>query len=236
MKSSSRPFYLMNDELLVNNRETTEEQVPISEPVVVEAENVSSQKDTRAHRDIVESDSEDVVEAAKEGDQESLISTKPIVIELLPSAQPETAQDRIPTPPMSPIVDPVHTEKLGTSAEIDIHNLIVPEVLYLEAPPIQLTPPTTPILDVDQNLAADQNLEDDVEASIASHTAILSEDVDPAGSTSSDAANENITGEAAANLDVDVTGPSEHAPQQTDNKTDLIKKFVKEAPGPDRIQ
>ena len=76
--------------------ETTEAQVPISEPVVVEAEKVSYQKDTvtgtsrplkrlrklnsddkaptvspplkklkkqRAHRDIVESDSEDVVEA-----------------------------------------------------------------------------------------------------------------------------------------------------------------------------
>ncbi|KAL8134777.1 hypothetical protein AgCh_009696 [Apium graveolens] len=43
-------------------------------------------KKQRAHRDIVESDSEDVVEAAKEGDQESLISTEQIVIESLPSA------------------------------------------------------------------------------------------------------------------------------------------------------
>ena len=66
--------------------------------------------------DIVESDSEDVVEAAKEGGQESLMSTEPIVIESHPSAQPETAQDRIPTPHMSPIVDPVRTEEPGTSA------------------------------------------------------------------------------------------------------------------------
>ena len=48
-------------------------------------------KKQRAHKDIIESDSEDVVEAAKEGDQESLISTEPVVIELLPSAQHETA-------------------------------------------------------------------------------------------------------------------------------------------------
>ncbi|KAL8103743.1 hypothetical protein AgCh_028081 [Apium graveolens] len=239
--------------------------VPISEPVIVEAEKVSSQKDTvtgssrplkrlrnlnsddkaptvspplkklkkqRAHRDIVDSDSDDVVEAAKEGVQESLISTEQIVIESLPSAQPETAQDRISTPPMSPIVDPVHTEEPGTSAKIDIHHLIVPEVLYLEAPPIQLTPPTTSILDVDQNLAAEQNLEDDVEAFIASNAAILSKDADTAGSVSSDAANEKTTGEAAANLDVDAAGPSGHAPQQIVNKADLIKKFVKEAPVP----
>ncbi|KAL8091512.1 hypothetical protein AgCh_033945 [Apium graveolens] len=190
-------------------------------------------KKQRAHRDIVDSDSEDVVEAAKEGDQESLISTEPIVIESLASAKPETAQDSIPTPPISPIVDTVHTEEPGTSAEIDIHNLIVPEVLYLEAPPIQLTPPTTSILDVDQNLAAEQNLEKDVEASIASHTAILSEDADTAGSTSSDVANEEITGEAAGNLDADVAGPSGHAPQQTVTKADLVKKFVAgEAPVP----
>ncbi|KAL8120303.1 hypothetical protein AgCh_017461 [Apium graveolens] len=207
------------------NQEITEEQVPISEPVVVEDEKVSSQKDTRAHRDIVESDS-DVVETAKEGDQESLISTEAIVIETLPSTQHETAQDKIPTPHISPIVDPVHTEELGTSAEIDIHNLIVPEVLYLEAPPIQLTPPTTSILDVDQNLAADQNLEDDVEASIASHTAVLSEDADTSGSTSSDADNEETIGEVAANLDADAAGPSGHAPQQTITKADLVKKIV----------
>ena len=55
------------------------------------------------------------------------------------------------TPPVSPIIDPVHTKDPGTSAEIDIHNLIVPEVLYLEAPPTQLTPPTTPILDANFN-------------------------------------------------------------------------------------
>ena len=52
---------------------------------------------------------------------------------------------------MSPLVDPVHTEEPGTCSKIDIHNLIVPEVLYLEAPPTQLTQPTTPTLDVNFN-------------------------------------------------------------------------------------
>ena len=61
-------------------------------------------KKQRAHRETVESESEDE-KAAKEGGQESLIPTEPIVIELLPSAQPETAQDRVPTPPVSPIIE-----------------------------------------------------------------------------------------------------------------------------------
>ena len=69
--------------------------------------------------------------AAKEGGQESLIPIEPIIIESLPSAQQETDQDRVPTPPVSPIIEQVHTEDLGTSAEIDIHILIVPEVMYL---------------------------------------------------------------------------------------------------------
>ncbi|KAL8147825.1 hypothetical protein AgCh_005225 [Apium graveolens] len=248
-------------------------KVPISKPVVVEAEKVSTQKDTvtgssrplkrlrklnpddkaptvspplkkmkkqRAHRDTVESDSEDE-EAAKEG---------------------ETAQDRVPTPPVSPIIEQVHTDDPGTSAEIDIHNLIVPEVLYLEAPATQLTPPTTPIQDadfnedvpttpilnlddenqilgahqdlaVDQNLDADQSLEDDVEASIALHTAVLSEDADTAGSISSDTDNAETTGEAATNLDADAAVPSGHAPQQAPCKADLVKKFVRwDAPVP----
>ena len=119
----------------------------------------------------------------------------------------------------------------------------MPEVLYLEAPATQLTPPTTPILDVDfnqelpttpslhldtedqmlgehrhmainQNLVGDQHLEDDVEASIATHTILLSEDADDVDSISSDAAKDEVTGEAAApNVDADVAGPSGHAPQ-----------------------
>ncbi|KAL8104805.1 hypothetical protein AgCh_028832 [Apium graveolens] len=198
----------------------------VSEPVVVEAEKVPSQKDTvtgssrplkrlrklnsddkaptvspplkklkkqRAHRDIVESDSEDVVEAAKEGGQESLILTEPIVIESLPSAQPETAQDRVPTPP----------------------------VLYLEAPATQFTPPITPIQDVDFNenipTTPIKNLDDENQTL---------EDADTTGSASSDAVNEETTGEAATNLNAAAAGPSGHAPQQTVNKADLVKNFV----------
>ena len=42
-----------------------------------------------------------------------------------------------------------------------------------------------------------------------------------------------VTGEAAANLDADVAGPSGHVPQQTVYKADLVKKFVTgEAPVP----
>ena len=62
---------------------------------------------------------------------------------------------------------------------------------------------------VDQNLEPDQQLED-AEASIATHTVILSEDTD---SVSSDAANAGDTGDAATNADADAAGPSGHAPQ-----------------------
>ncbi|KAL8118489.1 hypothetical protein AgCh_016131 [Apium graveolens] len=200
-------------------------------------------KKQRARRPVsVSSHSEETLEeGAKEGGQESLIPTEPIVVDFLPSAQPKPTQDRISTPPVSPVTHPVHTEDPGTSADIDIHNLIVPEVLYLEAPPAPITPPSTPIPDadfnpelhttpslhldpddhilgehqnmaVDQNLVGDQHLEDDVEASIASHTVLLLEDAD----------------------DVDsVTGPSGHAPLQAPSKAELVKKFVRgDAPVP----
>ncbi|KAL8132948.1 hypothetical protein AgCh_008427 [Apium graveolens] len=181
---------------------------------------------------------EEVLEAAaKEGGQESLIPTEPRVIELLPTAEsshksPIQAQEdipeKVPTPPVSPINDPVHAEDSGTSAETDIHNLVVPEVLYLEAPPTQVNPPTTPILDADftaefpttplLNLDADDQILDDA---------------DTADSVSFDADNAEITGEAAINVDTDATGPSGHASQQALSKDDLVKKFVREdAPVP----
>ena len=207
--------------IVLRDESDSEEQVPVSEPVVKEAEKVSSQKDTgiggskllkrlrrmysaetpkesppskrykkqRAQRHRAESVSRDEEAAAKEGDQESLISKEPEFAEATASPPPlsptqETAQDKVSTPPVSPVNEPVSTADPGTSAEIDIHNLIVPEVLYLEAPPAPINPSTTPIpdanetpelsttpslhLDIEdqtigehQNMAVDQNLEAD---------------------------------------------------------------------------
>ena len=112
----------------------------------------------RANRAIVEeeaSSSEDGEEAAaKEGGQESLIPTEPIIIEQLPYAESAFNENQ-----QSPFHDfsPPHTATPSTSisSEIDIHNLEVPAVLYLEAPPkvavSQQTLPTTPILDASFN-------------------------------------------------------------------------------------
>ena len=103
----------------------------------------------------------------------------------------------------------------------------MPEILFLEAPTAN-NPSTTPVTDavqtpelsatpslhqdaddqilgehqdmaVDQNLVSDQQLED-AEASIITHTVVLSEDID---SLSSDAANAGDTGDAAPTVDVD---------------------------------
>ncbi|KAL8091486.1 hypothetical protein AgCh_033919 [Apium graveolens] len=77
---------------------------------------------------------------------------------------------------------------------------------------------------------AHQHLEDDVEAFIASHTVLLSEDVN---SVSSDAANADDTGDASTHADAHGAGPSGHAPQQTVHKVEIVKKFVTgEAPIP----
>ncbi|KAL8116595.1 hypothetical protein AgCh_022941 [Apium graveolens] len=230
---------------ILRDESDAEEQVPVSEPIVKEAEKVSSQKDddigssrplkrlrkhntdgtaprvtlkakrfkTLAKRP--EDSGKGIEAAAKEGDQESLISQDPV----------------------------------------EAHNSPMPQVLYLEALPTQVTPTTTPIpdadvnpelpttpslyldtedqilgehqnMDVDQNLDGDQPLEDDVEASIVSHTVLLSDNAEAIDSVSSDAAHVDATGNAATNVDVDAAGPSGHAPQQTVHKTEIVKKFV----------
>ncbi|KAL8093226.1 hypothetical protein AgCh_035207 [Apium graveolens] len=264
--------------IVLRDESDSEEQVSVSEPVVKEAEKVSSQKDTgiggskllkrlrrmhsaetpkesppskrykkqRAQRYMAESVSEDEEAAAKEGDQESLISQEPEFAEAIASTPPlsptqETTQDKVSTPPVSPVNEPVSTADPGKSAEIDIHNLIVPEVLYLEVPPAQINPSMTPIPDVNETPELsttpslqldieDQTKEDDVEASIASHTVFLSQDVD---SVSSDSANADDTGDAATNADDDEAGPSGHVPLQAPSKSKLVKKFVRgDAPVP----
>ena len=96
----------------------------------------------KAGRPVLSSDSESTEDgkeaAAEEGDQESLISTEPIIIEQLPSTEPASTEA-----PQSPIQDfsPAHTATPSTSSEIDIDNLHVPEVLYLKSPP------STPLFD-----------------------------------------------------------------------------------------
>ncbi|KAL8119347.1 hypothetical protein AgCh_016755 [Apium graveolens] len=191
-------------------------------------------KKQRANRDTVESDSEDVEAAAKEGDQESLILKEPIMIESLPSTQPEFAEATASTPPLSPIqAEETAQDRVSTPS---VSPII--EQVHTDAPDI----PTTPLLNLDdedqilgedQNLDVDQNLEDDFKTSIASHIIILSEEADSAGSVSSDPANADTTSEAATNENADAVGPSGHAPLPAVNKADLIKKFVRgDAPVP----
>ncbi|KAL8147046.1 hypothetical protein AgCh_004677 [Apium graveolens] len=204
--------------------------------------------------------SDDEEAATKEGDQESLISQEPESAKATDSPSTpsqEAVTEKANTPSVSHVQKSVSPVNTGTSADIDIQTLVVPEVLYLEAP-TSTNPLTTPVTDaaqtpelsttpslhldaddqntgehqdmaVDQNLEPDQKLED-VEASIATHTVVLSEDTD---SVSSDATNAGDTGDAAPNTDADEAGPSGHAPQQTILKSELVKKFVtREAPVP----
>ncbi|KAL8104298.1 hypothetical protein AgCh_028500 [Apium graveolens] len=214
-----------------------------------ESKSTRKYKKQRAQRPV----SDDEEEAAKEGDQESLISQgkefAPVTSSPSTPSQ-EAVSDKANSPSVS-LVDP------GTSAEIDIQNLVVPEILFLEAPTANNTS-TTPVIDavqtpelsttpslhqdaddqilgehqdmaVDQNLVSDQQLED-AEASITTHTVVLSEDTD---SLSSDAANVGDTGEAATTVDADEAGPSGHTPPPTLPKSELVKEFViRDAPVP----
>ncbi|KAL8102783.1 hypothetical protein AgCh_027344 [Apium graveolens] len=277
--------------IILRDESDSEEQVSASKPVIKEAEKVPSQKNSgiggskllkrlrrmtyakppkesppskRYKKQRAKRPASDVEEAAaKEGDQESLISKEPEFAEATASPSPlsptqEAATDKANTPSVSPVYETVSPVDPDTSAEIDIHNLVVPEVLYLEAP-TTINPSTTPFTDatqtpelsttpplhldiddqnigehqdmaVNQNLETDKHLEDDVEASIASHTVVLSEDADY---VSSDASNADTTGDAAINEDATTAGPSGHAPQQTIHKSELVKKFVRgEAPVP----
>ncbi|KAL8119211.1 hypothetical protein AgCh_016649 [Apium graveolens] len=176
------------------SQEIIEARVHASEPVIVEAENVTSQKEKAAQSsdtlkrksvnfDVAEATlslarrlkkmkamryldkaiSEDT-EEAKEGDQDSLISQEPIIIEALPAQAKDTANDIVVTPLVSPIKATDDAKEQTDNSEIDIHNLNIPKVLYLEAPSTS----KTPALEIN---SADQNLDDVIpESPVASHT------------------------------------------------------------------
>ena len=96
--------------------------------------------------------SDDEEAAAKEGDQESLIAQEQESAEATasPLTPPqEAATEMANTPSVSPVHETVSPVDPGTSVEIDIHNLVVPEVLYLEAP-TAINPSTTPVTDATQ--------------------------------------------------------------------------------------
>lgn len=153
----------------------------------------------KARRGAVESEhssSDKEVEAAKEGDQESLISEDCLNADIPSAAVPEDVQDH--GSPSAPNPD----------SEIDINNLPEYEVLNLEAPPAHIsTPPTTPLCDSsfnadipvtpvlnadfdNQNLEIDQEMDVDCfhqvtedqtltapdgDESVATHTVVISE-------------------------------------------------------------
>ncbi|KAL8120247.1 hypothetical protein AgCh_017410 [Apium graveolens] len=210
---------------------SVEARVHASKPVIIEAENVTSQKEKaaqssdtlkrksvnsdvaeatpslerrlkkmKARRYLAKAISEDT-EEAKEGDQEYLISQEPIIIEALPAQ----AKDTIP--PVSPIKATDDAKEQIDNSEIDIHNLNMPEVLYLEAPSTS----KTPALEIN---SADQNLDDVIpESTVASHTVELSEQ-----NESSSSSDDNVSVET---------------PVPTLDEEELVKKFVeKEAPIP----
>ncbi|KAL8107130.1 hypothetical protein AgCh_023792 [Apium graveolens] len=261
--------------ITLRDESDSEEQILSSEPVVTAAEKKISPKDSelggskllkrlrkmtipetskdsklprkykkqRAKRPV----SDDEEEVAKEGDQESLISQEkefdPVTSSLSTPSQ-ETVSDKANFPSVSP-------GNQGTSADNADQHLVVPGVIFLEAPTATNLLPTpvtdaiqTPELSkspslhldtddqtlgehqdmaVDQNLASDQQLED-ADASIATHTAIISDDTD---SISSDVAHAGDTGDAAPTANTDAAGPSGHIPL---SKSELVKKFVTEEP------
>ncbi|KAL8155357.1 hypothetical protein AgCh_000661 [Apium graveolens] len=160
-KRKEKKSQLHLDRLEEERREALLQQERIIQPVIVGAENVTFPKGTaaqssdtlkrkyisseaaketpslarrlkkmRAERYKAKPISEDSTEA-EEGDQESLISSEPVVNEALPF--PTQAQDTVSTPPISPIKATDDAEEQAKTSEIDIHNLNISNVLYLEA-------------------------------------------------------------------------------------------------------
>ncbi|KAL8155215.1 hypothetical protein AgCh_000555 [Apium graveolens] len=168
----------------------TEDQVPSSEPVVCEAEKETSQKDSGIGGSRLLKRLRRMTEAAKEGDQESLISQDKefaTVISSPSTPSKEAVSEKANTPSVS-LVD------TGTSADIDVQNLVVPDVILLEAP-TTTNPSTTPVIDAVQTpkLSTTPSLHQDVDAQTLEDTE----------SVSSDAANVGDTGDAATNEDAD---------------------------------
>lgn len=122
---------------------------------------------------------------------------------------PPTAQLTHQTPPTTPLLDVDFTEETATTPVLheDFVNQNLGEHQELE---------------VDQNLAADQQIKDaaqdlfhdqhldtnESESSIVSHNVLLSEDAAPKDSTSSVAVNAETVLEAATIVNADAVGPS----------------------------
>ncbi|KAL8126722.1 hypothetical protein AgCh_013845 [Apium graveolens] len=119
-------------------------------------------KKMKARRYLAKAPSEDT-EEAEEGDQESLISQEPVLIEALPAQAKDTANDTVVTPPVSPIKAIDDAKEQTENSEIHFHNLNIPEVLYLKAPSTS----KTPALEINSD---PQNLDDVIpESPVASH-------------------------------------------------------------------
>ena len=76
----------------------------------------------KTRRYLAKAISEDT-EEAEEGDQDSLISQEPIIIEALPAQAKDTANDTVVTPPVSPIKATYDAKEQIENSEIDIHKL-----------------------------------------------------------------------------------------------------------------
>ncbi|KAL8101032.1 hypothetical protein AgCh_033059 [Apium graveolens] len=125
---------------------------------------------------------------------------EPIIIEALPAQAKETVFNTVVTPPVSPIKATDDAKEQTDNSEIDIHNLNIPEFLYLEAPSTS----KTPALEIN---FADQNLDNVIpESPVASHTVELSKH-----NESSSSSDDSVSAETP----VTILG-----------KEELVKKFV----------
>ncbi|KAL8125273.1 hypothetical protein AgCh_012817 [Apium graveolens] len=137
-----------------SEEDTIEARVHASEPVIIEAENVTSQKEKaaqssdalkrksvnsdaaeatlllerrlkkmKARRYLAKAISEDT-EEVEEGDQESLISQEPIIIEALPAQAKDTTNDTVVTPPVSPIKATNDAKEQTNNSEINLDDVI----------------------------------------------------------------------------------------------------------------